>query len=299
MNFTFHQLEIFLSVVEKKSVTRASEELFMTQPAVSIQLKKLQEQFDIPIYEVVNRSIHITEFGYELARSAKKIVEEMDRISQKTTQFKGLLSGKLNIMSVSTGKYIIPYLLTEFLKSHPGVELQLDVTNKNEVVRALEKNEIDFALISLLPNHLDLEYEILMENKLYFVGKEIPKAYKKMKIKDVFSQLPIIFRERGSGTRTVMESFLNKHEIKPKIKMELTSNEAVKQALLADLGYSLMPQIGIQREIEEGTLKILPLKGLPISTNWRLAWLKSKNLSPVAQAYLSFIKSAEKSVFNH
>lgn len=290
MHYTIHQLEIFIKVVEQKSITKASEELFMSQPAVSIQLKKFQEQFEIPLFEVISRRTHITEFGYEVAYSAKRILEEIAQLSTKTMAYKGLLTGKLRIMSVSTGKYIIPYLLSDFMNQNSGIELQLDVTNKNEVVRALEKNEIDFALVSILPNHLDLEHEDLMENRLYFVGKNAPPSMKKQSAEKVFKETPIIFREQGSGTRITMEAFLRSRGISSRVKLELTSNEAIKQALLAGLGYSVMPQIGIKKELEQGLLSIIPVQGLPISTTWQLVWLKGKQLSPAAKTYLQHVR---------
>jgi DNA-binding transcriptional LysR family regulator len=291
MNYTIHQLAIFLKVVEKKSITKASEAMFMTQPAVSIQLKKLQEQFEIPLFEVVNRKTHITDFGYEVAASAQKIMDEIHQLSSKTMSFKGLLAGKLKIMSVSTGQYIIPYLLTDFLNQNKGVDLQLEVTNKNEVVSALENNTVDFALVSVLPSQLDLEFEDLIDNELYLVGKKKKKQTKKMDAKTFFNDVPIIFRESGSGTRTSMEEFLKFNGIKGRVKLEVTSNEAVKQAVLAGLGYSVMPKIGIHKELTENSLSIVPIKGLPIVTKWRLVWLKGKKLSPIASEYLHYIRS--------
>lgn len=291
MNYTIHQLAIFLKVVDKKSITKASESLFMTQPAVSIQLKKLQEQFEIPLFEVISRKTHITSFGYEVAMSAQKIMDEIEHLSSKTMSFRGLLAGKLKIMSVSTGQYIIPYLLTDFINNNKGIDLQLDVTNKNEVVKALESNTVDFALVSVLPNHIDLEYEDLSDNELYLVGQTDHQKKKKMEAKTFFDDVPIIYREPGSGTRTSMEEFLKNNGIKGRAKLELTSNEAVKQAVLAGLGYSVMPKIGIHKEIKDNSLSIIPIKGLPIITKWRLVWLKGKKLSPIAQTFLQYIKA--------
>jgi DNA-binding transcriptional LysR family regulator len=299
MHYTIHQLEIFIKVVEKRSITKASEALFMSQPAVSIQLKKFQEQFEVPLFEVISRSTHITEFGYEVAQTAERILAEIAQLSTKTMAYKGLLTGKLRIMSVSTGKYIIPYLLSDFMNQNSGVELQLDVTNKNEVIRALEQNAIDFALVSILPDHLDLNQENLMENKLFLVGKHPPKSTKKQAPEKVFKETPIIYREQGSGTRTTMEAFLRSRGISSRVKLELTSNEAVKHAVLAGLGYSVMPLIGIKREIDQGLLYTIPVQGLPISTTWQLVWLKGKQLSPAAKAYLSHVQENKQQLVDY
>ena len=144
MNYTLNQLQIFLKVVQTQSVTKASEELFLTQPAVSIQLKNFQDQFDIPLTEVVGRKIYITDFGKEIAEAAENILNQVYSINHKTLAYKGQLSGRLKISVVSTGKYVMPYFLKDFIKQNTGVELLMDVTNKNKVIESLEKNEVDF-----------------------------------------------------------------------------------------------------------------------------------------------------------
>ena len=149
MNYTLNQLRIFLKIVQKESITRAAEALFLTQPAVSIQLKNFQDQFDIPLTEIVNKKLYVTDFGREVAAAAENILEEVYAINYKTAQYKGQLSGRLRISVVSTGKYIIPYLLADFMKAHPGVELALDVSNRANVTLNLERNETDFSLVSI------------------------------------------------------------------------------------------------------------------------------------------------------
>ncbi len=280
MNYTIHQLQIFLKVVQTKSITKASEELFMTQPAVSIQLKNLQDQFDIPLTEVIGRQLYVTDFGKEIAIIAERVIQELDNINYKTQAFQGILTGKLSISAASTGKYVIPYFLSGFLEKNKGIDLVLDVTNKSRVVDSLKNNEIDFALVSVIPEKLAIEEELLIENKLYLVGNQAQRDEKK----------PLIYREEGSATRMSMEKYFETHQGKKRKRMELTSNEAVKQAVIAGLGYSVMPLIGIQNELLNKQLFILEAEGLPIQTEWRLIWLKGKKLSPVSQAYLEFIR---------
>ncbi|MFN2423973.1 MAG: LysR family transcriptional regulator [Cryomorphaceae bacterium] len=281
MNYTVHQLQVFLSVVNEKSVTRASEALFMTQPAVSIQLKNFQEQFEIPLYEIIGRQLYITDFGEEIAEIARRVIDELDNINYKTQAFKGMVTGKLTISSASTGKYVIPYFLSGFISSHPGIDLALDVTNKTKVVKSLKQNETDFAFVSVPPDNFDIEEELLIDNKLYLIGNE-PRRQK---------QKALIYREEGSATRLSMEKYFGTEKAKERKKIELTSNEAVKQAVLAGLGNSVMPLIGIRNEILNGQLHILPAKGLPIVTKWRLIWLRGKRLSPAAQAFLEYIRA--------
>lgn len=290
MNYTLNQLRIFLKIVQTQSVTKAAEELHLTQPAVSIQLKNFQDQFEIPLTEVLGRKIYITDFGKEIAVSAENILNQVYAINYKTLAYQGQLTGRLKISVVSTGKYVMPYFLTDFMKQHSGIELLMDVTNKNKVVESLESNEVDFALVSILPNTLEIAQMELMQNKLYLVGNTERKFNKAHKVNELFEDLPLIFREKGSGTRQTMENFIEKNKLSVLKKMELTSNEAVKQALLAGLGYSIMPLIGIKNELHNLELQIIPIKGLPITTTWRLIWLKAKKHSPVSLAFLDYLE---------
>jgi DNA-binding transcriptional LysR family regulator len=290
MNYTLHQLRIFLKIVQTQSVTKAAEELHLTQPAVSIQLKNFQDQFEIPLTEVLGRKIFITDFGKEIAVSAENILNQVYAINYKTLAYQGQLTGRLKISVVSTGKFVMPFFLTDFMKQHSGIELLMDVTNKNKVVESLESNEVDFSLVSILPSSLEIEQMELMQNKLYLVGNTERKFKKAQAVNELFEGLPLIFREKGSGTRQTMENFINKNNISVLKKMELTSNEAVKQALLAGLGYSIMPLIGIKNELHNNELQIIPIKGLPITTTWRLIWLKAKKHSPVSLAFLDYLE---------
>ncbi len=296
MNYTLNQLRIFSKIVDNQSITKASEELFLTQPAVSIQLKKFQDQFSVPLTEVVGRKLHITDFGYEIAEAAEKILNEIEAINYKTLAFQGQLAGKLKISVVSTGKYAMPYFLSKFMEQNRGIDLNMDVTNKTRVVESLENNEVDFSLVSVIPDHLDIERVSLMENKLYLVAGTRLELPEKISFRKLFEELPLIYREQGSATRQAMEQFISSKKISTYKKMELTSNEALKQAVIAGLGCSIMPLIGIKNALEQGDLRIIPVKGLPIITNWNLIWLKSKKLSPTAKAFLDHVKSEKDEV---
>lgn len=296
MNYTLNQLQIFLKIVQTQSVTKAAEELNLTQPAVSIQLKNFQDQFEIPLTEVLGRRIYITDFGKEIALAAENIINQVYQINYKTLAYKGQLTGRLKISVVSTGKYVMPYFLSGFMQQHAGVELLMDVTNKSNVIKSLENNEVDFALVSILPHLLSVEKLDLIRNKLFLVGSQ-PVDIKRGAIpSDIFQSLPLIFREKGSGTRQAMETFFLQNNITTLKKMELTSNEAVKQALLAGLGYSIMPLIGIKNELHSNELQIIPVKGLPITTTWSLIWLKGKKHSPVSLSFLSYLKKEKAQV---
>lgn len=299
MNYTLHQLQVFLKVTQTKSITKAAEELHLTQPAVSIQLRNFQDQFEIPLTEVLGRKLYVTDFGKEIALAAENIINEVYAINYKTQSFKGQLYGRLKLSVVSTGKYVMPFYLSKFMMNNDGVELEMDVTNKSKVIKSLKNNEIDFALVSILPNDIQVESMPLLENKLYLVGNRSINVNSNFDLKKYASIHPLIYREPGSATRLSMENFLDKIGIIPNMKMQLTSNEAVKQSVIAGLGLSIMPLIGLKNELENGDIKIIPIQNLPLVSSWRLIWLKGKKLSPLAKAYLSFIEENNNEIKNN
>jgi DNA-binding transcriptional LysR family regulator len=210
--------------------------------------------------------------------------------------YKGQLSGRLNICTVSTGKYVLPYFISDFLKIHPGIELTMDVTNKNKVAASLKTNEVDFALVSKPPKTIQTEQIDLLQNKLFLVGKNSITIEKDQTLKNFFKTLPLIFREQGSGTRQIMENFIDKNDIKVYKKMELTSNEALKQAILAGFGYSIMPLIGIKQELLSKELHIIPIDGLPITSTWQLIWQKGKKHGPISLSLIKFIEKEKDNI---
>jgi len=289
MNYTLHQLKIFTKVCESQSITKAAEALFLTQPAVSLQLKKFQSAFEIPLVEIIGRKLYVTDFGKQIRSLALEMLEKVDEIELAADEYKGIIRGNIKIASASTGKYVIPYFLSGFIQKYPGINISIDVTNKSKVVENLQENSIDFALVSVIPPHLALESIPLMENELNLVGSaHYPKLPKRMAI-DKLGIHTLIFREEGSATRMAMQNFLHKNQINVKRSMEFVSNEAVKQAVRAGLGLSIMPLIGIRSELKMGNLNIIPIKGLPIVTQWNLVYGSGKKLSLVAKTLIDYI----------
>lgn len=295
MNYTLHQLQLFVNVTETRSLSKTAELLNLTQPAVSIQLKNFQQQFDIPLIEIIHKKVYITPFGKEIVQAAQTILNEVHAIDVKSMHYKGKLTGTLKIAVVSTGKYVIPYFLHDFLEQHPGVELNLDVSNKSAVMDDLQNNRTDFALVSIIPQNSKVNKIELMENTLHLIGKK-SKKQRSAAPKNIFENISLIFREQGSATRSVMEKFLDKNKVVYQKKIELTSNEAVKQAVLAGLGYSVMPLIGLKYELLDKELEIIPVKGLPITTYWNLIWLKQKKLNPVAEAFINVLANEKEKI---
>lgn len=290
MNYTLHQLRIFIKVCELQSITKASEALYLTQPAISIQLKKLQDEFEIPLTEVIGRQLYVTDFGKKIRDLAERILNTADQIKVATDQYKGILTGDIHIASASTGKYVIPYFLTGFMRQHPGVNIAIDVTNKTKVVESLQQNTVDFAMVSVIPQHLNLNCLPLVANELYLVAARDYPGLPKRTTPKKLGEHTLIFREKGSATRSAMEAYLKQHQVTARRSMQLVSNEAVKQAVRAELGLSIMPLIGIRSELALGNMKIVPLKGLPIVTQWNLAYSQGKQLSPAGQALLAYIE---------
>ena len=286
MNYTFRQLEVYKAVAENKSFTKASEILHLTQPAVSIQFKSFAEQFDFPLIEYQGRKLIITEFGQRVLFQVNEIWDRLALLNHNLNE-PSQITGTLRITTVSTGKYIMPYFLTDFLAQHPGIQLHMDVSNKNSVATSLLENTIDFALVSVLPENIDLESETLMKNDLIMVAnKNLHHTITKENLKDQ----NFVIREEGSATRNAMEDFLKRIKLTPQKKLYLTSNEAVKQSVMAGLGISLMPLIGMRTELDLQKLIQIDHPHLPLTSTWRLVWRSNKVLSPAALAFREHLR---------
>jgi DNA-binding transcriptional LysR family regulator len=300
MNISLTQLRALKAIAVQESITGAAKSLNMTQPAVSIQLKNLQEQFEVPLTEIIGKRIHITEFGQELVEMADRIFDEVAQIEQKMLGLKGLLGGKIRISAVSTGKYIIPYLMADFMKIHPHVEISLEVSNRYSVLAHLQENTTDLALISVSPpSDLAFDSITLEENKWYLAcAPELAEKFQIQIDANNWSKVPFILREKGSGTRLKMEEFFKSRNIKVDSKMELATNEAVKQAVMAGLGASILSNFSMSQEIEDRRITLLKYPDLPIKSMWKLIWLKQKKHSPAVLAFIRWLSENKKSVFH-
>jgi DNA-binding transcriptional LysR family regulator len=295
MNITFNQIKVFCMVADLESVTKAAEKLFLTQPAVSIQLKNFQDQFPVPLTEIRGRKLVLTAFGKEIRNRCGGILEELKGISELTDAYMGIVAGELNISAVSTGKYIMPYIMADFIRKYPSIKISMDVDNRQKILRKLEENRTDIALVSVLPENFEFESLMLMKNKLYPV---VRTDFATDTTDALLRKLPLIFREDGSATRKVMEDYLKKAGIEPKSSIELTSNEAVKQAVIAGLGISIMPLIGLKNDLANGTLSILGSEDFPLVTNWHLISLRTKRKTPAMQAFMEHIAQQKDELIN-
>ncbi len=300
MNISLTQLKALKAISQHESITSAAKSMNMTQPAVSIQLKNLQEQFEVPLTEIIGKKIHITEFGQELVEMADRIFADVNRIEQKMLELKGLLAGKIRISAVSTGKYIIPYLMADFMKINPHVEINLEVSNRHQVLAHLEENTTDLALLSVnLPNEEDFESIILEENKWYLAcTPALAEKFQEEINANNWDKVPFILREKGSGTRSKMEDFFKSRNINVDSKLELATNEAVKQAIMAGLGASILSNFSMSQEIADSRITILKYPGFPMKSSWKLVWLKQKRHSPAVLAFIKWISENKKEIFS-
>lgn len=293
MSFTLHQLDVFAEVAKQKSMTKASEKLFMSQPAVSIQVKKLQDHFGINLFEVIGKELFLTEAGKELYYAQKSIKKELNNLEMTLSEMKGMLKGTLNIAVVSTAKYFMPYILGAYRSKYENIRISLKVTDRNEVKDLLRNNLCDLAVFSELPDELDLESVDFLSNQLMMASSpHHPLAKQKDIDFKILGKYAFLIREPGSGTRLVMQRLFDQYNISPNIVMELGTNEAVKQAIMAGIGISLISKYSLTLEQELGKISVLDVKDLPYKNNWKMVYPKGKRLSPAAQNFIEFTVNA-------
>lgn len=286
MNITFRQLRLFLALADTGSVSAAARVLHVTQPTASMQLKEITEAVGLPLYEVVSRKVYLTEMGHELARCARAIVGEWENFEQQADGLKGFTRGKLKVAVVSTAKYFIPRLLGTFCAKYPDLDISLEVLNRDGVVKRLEENLDDLYIMSQPPLNLDIEDEIFMPNPLVLVApKGSPLAKKKMIDMASLKDEQFIFREKGSGTRMAIDAHFKKLKFKPDVRLELGSNEAIKEAVIGGLGLAVLSKYSLSEASTQNEVAILRCADFPIETSWHIVRPKGKKLSPIASIF--------------
>lgn len=290
MNISLRQLRVFEAVVRHMNYTRAAEVLHLTQPAVSMQVRQLEEEVGLPLFEKLGRSMTLTEAGQEIYHYSQGINRALREMEDVMESLKGVNRGRLSVAVASTVNYFAPRLLAVFHQRYPGIALALDVTNREQLVRLLEANGVDMVLMGLPPEGVDVESEIFMDNPLVVVA---PPDHSLAGVRDIplerLSQEVFVLREPGSGTRQAMERFFAEHGIPFQRGMQMTRNEAIKQAVRAGLGLSVVSVHTIELELATGKLVVLDVAGFPIRRQWYLVYRHGKRLSPAARAFREFV----------
>jgi len=291
MSYTLHQLRLFEAVVRNESITRAAKELHMTQPAVSIQLKQLQDHFELNLFEIVSRKFYLTSAGEDLYQRLIDLNKTLDDIEDTMAEHRGTLKGNLHFSVVSTGKYFMPHFLGLYKEAYPGINLKLQVTNRFTVFEHLKKNMTDFVVVSIVPESPPVESLEIMDNPLVVASRpDYGISGSISDFRDLADQ-SFILREKGSGTRLVMLDLFREYDIDPPITFELGTNEAIKQAIMAGFGLSVLSRFSMKSELKSGEIKQLNIQNFPITTHWQLIWLKGKRMNPAARKFLDFVKS--------
>lgn len=286
---TLRQLEILLAVYQAGSITAASKQLFLTQPTVSMQLKKLADAVGTPLYDQVGRKLIFTQAGLEVVHSAREVMGCMERLEMKLSDMQGLKRGTLRLAVVTTAKYFIPHLLGEFLQHYPDIDVDFKVGNRQQIIDRMATGEDDFYVFSHPPKNKDLDLHEFLPNPLVAIAQQDhPLAREKNIPLQTFLDQPFLNRENGSGTRHAIEHHFEQMDAEPNIRMTIESNEAIKHAVMSGLGVSVLSSHTLAFGGSTGLVK-LNVEHLPIMTKWYLANLQAKQLSVVARTFLEYV----------
>ena len=287
---TLHQLKVFETVARNGSFTRAAEELFITQPTVSSQVKQLTKTIGLPLFEQIGKSLYLTDAGQELLSACQDIFERLDNFEMKIADLKGTKQGQLNLAVITTAKYFVPRLLGSFCQQYPGIDVALTVTNHQEIRQRMSENKDDLYIVSNPDEDIDLKSQPFLNNPLVVVArKDHPLASQKnIDLKELNDQ-PFIMREQGSGTREAIIKLLEENNISVRVKLELGSNEAIKQAIYGGLGISVLSEHCLISEGMSGELTILDFKDFPLKRRWFVTHLAGKKLSVIAETFFNYL----------
>lgn len=288
---TLHQLKVFEATARHGSFTRAAEELFLTQPTVSMQVKQLTKAIGLPLFEQVGKRLYLTDAGRELFSTCQDIFQQLEQLEMTIADLKGMKQGKLRLAVITTTKYFMPRLLGPFCQQYPGVDVSLIVTNHERVIERLADNQDDLYVMSQIPENLDVKSHAFLENPLVVVA---PLHHPLAKEKNIplkrIAEEPFIMREPGSGTRRAFQKLLDAQKLSVKVRLELGSNEAIKQAIAGGLGLSVLSRHTLLTDNSDVT--VLDVEGFPIERYWYIVYLAGKQLSVIAETFLDYMQQA-------
>lgn len=289
-NLTMRQLQIFSVAARHLSFVRASEELFLTQPAVSMQIRQLEETVGMPLFDKIGKKMYLTEAGRHLEHTAHEVLGAIKNAQDSLAALAGLRAGLVSVALVSTAKYFVPKLIALFKQSYPEIELRITVSNREALIRLLHNNEIDLAIMGRPPKEIDvMSFPLARHPHVIIASPDHPLAQRhRIRPADLNSET-FLLREEGSGTRLAMESFFAAEQVEPRRGMVMGSNETIKQAVIAGLGLGFISLHTIALELKAGELAALDIKGMPMMRTWFAAHLRNKHLSPATAAFKEFM----------
>jgi len=292
MNISLRQLRTFEAVARLRSFSRAAEALHLSQPTVSLQVKQITEALGVPLLDQSGRSLSATEAGEVVAETARDAGRLFEAMQTRLAELRGLRQGRLKVSVVTTAKYFVPRLLGPFMREHPGIDVSLDVGNRAEIVKRLLRNEDDLYIMGMPPRGMDIVHVPFADNPIVAIAAlDHPLAGRHDVSLSELAAEPFILREVGSGTRMACEGFLREHRLKLRVRMELGSNEAIKQAVSGGLGLSLLSLHALVAEAKRGELSVLDVRHLPIRQSWYIVHHASKHLSAVARAFFDYLQA--------
>jgi DNA-binding transcriptional LysR family regulator len=281
---------VFETTARQESFTKAAEELNITQPTVSSQIKQLTRAIGLPLFEHIGKSLYLTETGKALLVTCQDIFEKLDNFEMKVADLKGAKEGKLRISAITTTKYFLPRILGLFCQKYPDIDVSLEIINHDNLINKMLENEDDLYILSQLPEDIDLHSQAFLDNPLVVVAKsDHPLAGQKNIPIFRLNNEPFIMREFGSGTRNAVENLFAENNVNVKVRLELGSNEAIKEAIAGGLGMSVLSRHTLQGYLNNGELTILNVQNFPIERHWYISYLSGKQLSVIAQAFLGFL----------
>lgn len=290
LHFTLRQLQVFEKVASHLNYSRAAKELYLSQPAVSMQIKQLEGHIGLPLFEQMGKKIFLTEAGRELFQYARSIAQQLTEMEAVFDEMKGLEQGKLTLSVVNTANYFTPQLLAKFCGRHPNINVILQVANRDAVLKQLSDNSTDLAIMGQPPENLDLTAVSFLDNPLVVIAEPGHSLAKLQHIKfPQLAQETFLSREKGSGTRSAMERVFAQHAIQPRISMEMETNEAIKQAVRAGMGLGILSLHSIELELESHRLVALDVEHFPLMRHWFVVHRCNKRLSSAALAFKNFL----------
>lgn len=292
MNVTIHQLRVFKAVANEQSVTKAAKSLHMTQPAVSNVIRTLEDQLNTKLIEVIRKKVYLTQAGKLVVDLYHKLSTHIDETVSQINSLKGIKTGTIRIATVSTAKYFVPKLLGEFKLLYPEIHIELKVKNRQEILARLAQNLDDFVIMSQLPVDNQYESQDFYEDELIVAASpNNPLSTKQKTTIQTLANEPWLIRENGSGTRIAMENLFKKYHIKPKVEMEIDNNESIKQAIIGNIGISILSHQSIKLEEKVGLIVPLCVQDFPIKHKWYLVKNKGKKMPLIADSFYEFVRS--------